>query len=766
MGAAVEAAMLEAHRAGLSVIPLRENKRPAIAWGDRTDSQPDELTVRREARSCDGFAIACGGPTRLQVLDFEQGFVSGLGGFSALLVSLDLATVFESWLNGYFVATPGGGFHVGVHVGGDGTPPGNTKLAMTSEGQTLVETRGHGGYVVAAPSNGRTHPNGGVWEQQRGSFDSIAWATPEEWNAICSAIATYDAGASASVVAETPPEPAHSPVPGGVSLAQIERSSEWIDDAGKPSMSAVLENNGWTYSHADRKGTTYWARPDKPVDEGHSATVNPNDRLCVFSENAHPVPVSRNNYTESFDSIDVMGCYQLGRLPTQDERTEILRQLAGRDRPRTRGGVALEPTGWLSNDFWESREYLAAIRRAAWEAQRGPESFLGSVLSTYAVTVPCSITLEALVGGNESPLNTFVALVGPPGAGKSGAIAAARKMCDTDSMDKTYYRFGQALRSGEGLIAAVRIPQPKNTGAAALGLHRNGVQVVFDEGSSLASQNDRSGSTVLSSLCTAWSGLPGSTIGGALAAGEDSFAADAVRIGLILGIQYGIGGALFTKQAAAQGFPARLLYFGMDNLGDRSLRRKGSAPNLHLPRYYPDANRPILMTFPASVEEEVSVWDERRQMHGVDPLDGHQMLLRMRVAGLLALMDQSAQVDPVHWELAGELEKHSRATRARVLAGLAEVTAQAAKAAGRNDAVRESAHHDATIEDRAERLARWLQGVEGTAVPWRQVRDRFNGDDRKQIESIVAYAVERNWVEIVPQEGKRFLRAGQRRPTR
>ena len=762
MSAAIEAAMLEAHRAGLSTLPLRSNKRPAIAsWGERVDTQPDELTVRREAREAEGFAICCGGPTRLQVLDFESRFAEHTEEFQHRLNVMGLHDLFTSWLKGYFVSTPSGGFHVAVHVEGNDTPPGNQKLAMNTEGHVLVETRGHGGYVVAAPSNGNTHPSGQPWVQEWGNFEEICWATWDEWVAICSAITSFDAVAAAS---ETPPEVPPPPVlAGGVSISRIEYTSSWIDMTHLPRMSTLLDHYGWTFVSNDGRGPL-WARPGKPAEEGHSARINLIDRLHVWSTDAHPVPASRNNQT--YDSADILGCYQLGHLPSQQERVEIIRQFAGLSAPHphaVRESPALD-AGWLSDDFWEARPWLSAIRSAAWAAQRCPESILGAVLSTYAVAIPSSIRLEALVGGNESPLNTYCALVGPPGAGKSGAISLARRLCGVSSSES--YRYGLSLRSGEGLISYARIPQPKRKDEVPLtALYRNGIQVVFDEGNALASQNDRSGSTVLSSLCTAWSGLEGGTVGGALASGEESFPADLVRVCLILGIQYGVGSALFTGSAAAQGFPARLLYFGMDRLGERSLRRRGTPPVLDLPRHFPDARSPVLMTFPLEVEDEVSLWDEARQTQGVDPLDGHKMLLRMRVAGLLALMDDAAQIELDHWALAGEIEAHSLATRNRVVAAVREVSANSARAAGRSDLIRETARHDAWIEDRAVRLARYVCGGDGTPVPWRAIKDRFNAADRKQLPQIVEYAVERSWVQLAVGGGARAYLPGERRPS-
>jgi hypothetical protein len=773
MGAALEAAMLDAHRAGLSVIPLRENKRPGVpSWKQYIDDQPDLILVQEWAKRAEGFAILCGGATRLQVLDFEGRFTEHIPELKDRLGD-ELAAVFESWLDGYFVATPGGGFHVAVHVEGD-DQPGNIKLAADGMQQCMVETRGHGGYVVAAPSNGTTHPSGQPWGQVRGTFSEIAWATAEQWRAICAAISTFDVVAAAS---ETPPEALPpTALPGGVSISTIERGgNSWIENTTKPLMSVVLEHNGWTHVSGN-----YWARPDKPPREGHSATVNSNDRLCVFTSNAAPVPQSRNNYTETFDSIDVIGCYQLGHLPSPQERVELMRPFAGLpERLPPAATVSSVPGaglatagpapdgGWLPDDFWESREYLSAIRQAAWDAGRCPEAYLGGVMSAYYTIIPGSVRLEALAGGIESPLNYYVAMCGQPGAGKSGAISAGHTLVGVrDSKDpNATHRFGVVPRSGEAFPQIATIPQPKNRDEVPLTpLYRNGFQIVFDEGMALATQNDRGNSTTLSMLCTAWSGLPGSMVGGVLARGEESYPADLVRISMVMGIQFGIGASLFTGSVAAQGFPARLVCFATDRPGSIEQRKRSNVGQLSLPRPRSDPAHPLLLTFPQEVWQEVTLWDDRRQREGVDPLDGHQMLVRMRSAGGFALMDGAAQVDPIHWQLAGELEKHSRYTRARVLAAAHEVDLRRVHSAGRMDAEREKARLNHQIEDRARSVAQFIHGEAPSPVAWRTVRDRMRGDVRKNIESIIAHAVERGWVVIQRDGRKRLLAPGSSRP--
>jgi hypothetical protein len=762
MGAAIEAAMLDAHRAGLSVLPLRSNKRPALStWKPRIDEPADELTVRREARMYEGFAILCGGPTRLQMLDFEGRFTEHIPELKERLGPL--ASVFESWLDGYMVLTPGGGFHVGVHVEGSDTQDGNTKLAMDGSGQTLVETRGHGGYVVAAPSNGTTHSSGKPWVQQRGSFAEIAWATVDQWRAVCAAISTFDVVAAAS---ETPPEVLPpSVLTGGVSISTIERAgNSWIDTVSLPAMSTILDGTGWTYSHSDADHS-YWARPDKDAHEGHSATVNANDRLFCFSTNAHPVPCSQPS-GQTYDAVDVLGCYRFGHLPTSDERVQILRTFAGlsaQHPPAVPESPA--PSSWLSDDFWESREWLSAIRAAAWGAQRCPEAILGAVLATYATGLPSSIKVEALVGGNDSPLNTYVALVGKSGSGKTGAIGLAMQLCG--AIDSQDHRYGVSLRSGAGLVTAAIAEHEKRDkqGLTLPAVFRRGILIEFDEGKALVALNERSGENLLSYLLTAWSGRRGSKVGGTKGAGDESFPADLVRVCAVMGVQLGVAGSLFTGEARDQGFPGRLLYFGMNNLGDRSLRTKGKPAELGLPFYYPDQGREIgVMTFPNEVEEAVSEWDYVRTTEGGDVIDGHQMLLRMRTAAILALMDADAQVDAIHWQLSGEIEAHSRAVRSSLLAGISRSVEERAHAAGRIDAVREQGRLSATHERFAQRLARGLaratQPGSGEGVARKVWKRYFDASEREKLDLIVDIAIERCWAEWEVDAAVGRLRVG------
>jgi len=292
------------------------------------------------------------------------------------------------------------------------------------------------------------------------------------------------------------------------------------------------------------------------------------------------------------------------------------------------------------------------------------------------------------------------------------------------------------------------------------------VQIVIDELATLSAQNSRLGDTSLSYLITAWTGGEGAKVGGHKAGGDESYPADRVRICGVFGVQPGVASELFAERAESQGFPGRLGYVGMDHLGPKLVAgEQVPVVPLGLPIYNVDQAREIgLLAFSTRVQQEIIDWDYDGKLHGRPLIDGHKMLLRMRHAAVLALMDNFAHHSDFWWDLAGEYERHSLSQRERLVTAHHDVAVNRARAAGKLDVVRETARSDAWVEDRARRLAKHVHGEEGHPVLWRVIKDRFNASDRKQLSSIVAYAVERNWVQLAVGDGARAYLPGERRP--
>ena len=116
----------------------------------------------------------------LEALDFDC--PATYRAFVDLAIAAGLGELVERIEAGSLEETPGGGRHWFYRCD---EIAGNTKLArrlkrreeMRDEHDTiapLIETRGQGGYIVAAPSNGRVHPSGRPYRWLRGGVATIA----------------------------------------------------------------------------------------------------------------------------------------------------------------------------------------------------------------------------------------------------------------------------------------------------------------------------------------------------------------------------------------------------------------------------------------------------------------------------------------------------------------------------------------------------------------------------------------------------------------
>ena len=283
------AAALAFHDGGFCVVPARPDgtKAPAGKWQQYQQSRPSRDVVAGWLHNgtYDGFGVICGTVSgNLEMLELEGRAVA-----EGLLTRLfDLATnsgLGDLWrrvTNGYTERTPSGGIHVLYRVDGPAKP--NTKLARRpattdeladapkEKIKVLAETRGEGGFVVVAPSGGRTHPTGQPWTMRAGGPATIATVTADERDSLHALAAALD----------QMPEPEPAPSPRG----QRERTSDDLtpgDDYNKRAdWAELLQPRGWTRIH-QAGPVTYWRRPEKRI--GISATTgrNDGDNLYVFS---------------------------------------------------------------------------------------------------------------------------------------------------------------------------------------------------------------------------------------------------------------------------------------------------------------------------------------------------------------------------------------------------------------------------------------------------------------------------------------------------
>lgn len=427
------------------------------------------------------------------------------------------------------------------------------------------------------------------------------------------------------------------------------------------------------------------------------------------------------------------------------------------------------PAGRLPDHFWFAREALSHIHAAALSWPVSPDGLLGATLARIAVAHRPEIQLPP-----RGSLNLLVALVGPSGAGKSETIAAAEALLPLDH--RTDLVIDVPMGSGEG-IADVYLGAPyKVDGHDGRKEYRRdqivaGALFIVDEGQILAQISGRSGSTLFPTLRTAWSG---GTLGQKNAAAERDrrIPAHRYRFAAILGIQPQHAAAILDDSAG--GTPQRLLWFPVTDPRIAELDHLPAWPGvLDLPT--PAHSTGERLTLHPDVAGEL----QRNRIAAAagnrvaDELDSHRDLLRLKVAALLALLDQRRDINPEDWHLAQLVMRTSSYTRA-VLVEIQR--AEAAKAqrnriayrVAEHEAVESSAHHTATVRG-AVAIARKTHRAKPEELPLkhRDLTLATAGRDRQaaSVDEMIAHAMTEKWIAVELDEERRPLYSpGRNRP--
>ena len=251
---------LEALREGLSVVPPREDgsKAPLGSWERFQKERPTEEQVREwYSRGLSGVGIVTGAISGVELFEFEGRAVPEVRDrFLELATAAGLIGIVERVTAGYAEQTPSGGLHLLWRCS---EIERSQKLARTSLREVLIETKGEGGYVIIAPSNGSVHPNGGCWDLLQGGVDRIATVTPGERRELLRLARTLD---------EEPPPPPRTNV--------VHEGDERPGDRynGRPDVHEetlrLLERHEWAHVNAI-DGVDYLRRPGKDV--GVSASL-------------------------------------------------------------------------------------------------------------------------------------------------------------------------------------------------------------------------------------------------------------------------------------------------------------------------------------------------------------------------------------------------------------------------------------------------------------------------------------------------------------
>lgn len=240
------------------LLPLKDNKAPNInKWDNLSPTTKCKYDLIEKSEYI-GFICGFNG---VEVIDIDNHFG-------------DADALFEFIYNNYdlteypIVKTKGGGYH--IYFSSD-NPRGNLKFARRindkNRPETLVESRGVGGYVVCPPSTGYTILQGDLFnipkitEQQRGALISVCQALDE--------------------IPHEKEENTHT-------LGNGKRPGDEYNNntANIEVTKTILRNFGWTSDEKEK----HWTRPGKEKKDGISATFGKvgDNKFYVFSSNAYP----------------------------------------------------------------------------------------------------------------------------------------------------------------------------------------------------------------------------------------------------------------------------------------------------------------------------------------------------------------------------------------------------------------------------------------------------------------------------------------------
>ncbi len=398
------------------------------------------------------------------------------------------------------------------------------------------------------------------------------------------------------------------------------------------------------------------------------------------------------------------------------------------------------------DDFWSAREVLSHVRDFARARRVSPLSTLGVVLVHAVCEIPAHVVIPPLVGGHAA-LNLPVALVGPPGAGKGGSESAGQdaiKFVGFPSSDIPVLPLGSA----EG-IARTFVDNAEETITRAI--------FSAPEVQTLEGLFRRQGSTLEAEIRKL---AMGEQLGYANAQKHTRLIVPRLtyRAGLIVGVQPLKSGVLLA--GADGGTPQR---FGWFPVLDHEMPDQRPDPvdplEIDVPQWpSPDPSigaRYVELTVPDIARNAIDAHQVAQHQGDpdIDPLDGHALLTRLKVAAALMLLDARKEINEDDWRLAGSVMTVSTRTREWCQQALRE----RARTTSRARAL-ESADHDDIVAGR--KLDRCRQAViarmdrlpDGECLNRGDLRKKVRADLREHFDTAVADLMDSGQICEVPRK--------------
>lgn len=364
--------------------------------------------------------------------------------------------------------------------------------------------------------------------------------------------------------------------------------------------------------------------------------------------------------------------------------------------------IKLESVFDLERGFWLARDSLQDIYLAALSRMCSPWAVLGYCAAMALAHVRPNTVLPPIIGGKGS-LNWFCAVAARSGGHKSSAEAVARELLPECV-------FTRNLGSGEGLVDAYQSkPSAENPNGT-----RESVMFIADEADAMNALTSRVGSTLSSTLRTAFTG---GTLGFSYRGNKTHVEAHSYRLTLVVNIQPGRAGTLLDDQLG--GMLQRFMWFPATDP-----RVTSQVPLTPARLTIPDPSAwhyPQELKVPYETIELIRDAAVRRNRGDTDLLDGHALFAREKLAFALAVLDGRDVMNSEDWRLAGIASRVSDFTRSWVADQL------------------EQARHEENIrrgtDDGVRRMA-------ASAEQSRQDVKRRSGIERRLVERVTAAGVE------------------------
>jgi hypothetical protein len=309
----------------------------------------------------------------------------------------------------------------------------------------------------------------------------------------------------------------------------------------------------------------------------------------------------------------------------------------------------------VTDEFWESRDYLSYIRQFAYAKTEAPYALVLAGLVRVSGELSPQIVLPAIVG-SEVSLNYYGVLLDSSGGGKSSVLSMSRALTAWGTVEC-------GITSGEGLITSYVQRSKDEDGVWFTEMKTDRLVVVVDEAEGLLAIESRHGNTVMPNLRTLWTSGGGISLNNKSEMEKHRIDPHTIRTALLIGGQPTALGKVFIDDG--KGTAERFVTMRLQDASipqQQSPIPKGSLP-LRISNISVSSHGLTTFTYDPRIKEYLinTHWAEKtgnsKTTSVISPskygkVTGHKNLIIAKTAALFAAWDGRLRVSYEDWGLA------------------------------------------------------------------------------------------------------------------